>query len=229
MSVSIIIPVFNEHESILKVLDRIQDCGVSPVEIVVVDDGSTDGTRDILAAAAASGAIKAIYHAQNRGKGAAVATGIAHATGEIVVIQDADMEYDPRDLPSLVAPIIEDRADVVFGTRFAGGKARYVAYNRHRWANWFLTALSNFLSDLALTDMECGYKAFRRSLLLDIEIEEPSFGFEPEITAKIAKKRPRVYEVAVAYHGRTFAEGKKITWKDGLWAMFAIVKYNLFR
>jgi glycosyltransferase involved in cell wall biosynthesis len=229
MTVSIVIPVYNEQKSILKVLDRIKTCGLSPVEIVVVDDGSSDGTRDVLAAAAESSAIRFVAHDKNRGKGAAVATGIAHATGEIVAIQDADLEYDPRDLPSLVGPIVEDRADVVFGTRFAGGKARSVAYLRHRWANWLLTALSNFFSDLALTDMECGYKAFRRSLLLDIEIEEPSFGFEPEITAKIAKKRPRVYEVAVSYHGRTFAEGKKISWKDGIVALYAIVKYNLFR
>jgi glycosyltransferase involved in cell wall biosynthesis len=229
MTVSIIIPVFNERDSILKVLDRIQTCGIGSVEIVVVDDGSTDGTRDILAGAAANGAIKAVYHDNNRGKGAAVATGIALATGDIVVIQDADLEYDPRDLPSLVTPITEDRADVVFGSRFTGGKARYVAYNRHRWANRLLTALSNFLSDLDLTDMECGYKAFRRSLLADIQIEEPGFGFEPEITAKIAKKRPRVYEVAVSYHGRTFAEGKKISWMDGLRAVYAVVKYNVFR
>lgn len=229
MTVSILIPVYNERDSILTVLDRIQTCGVAPVEIVVVDDGSTDGSRDVLRDAAAGGAIKAVYHEQNRGKGAAVATGIAHATGDIVVIQDADLEYDPRDLPSLVTPIIEDLADVVFGSRFTGGKARYAAYNRHRWANRLLTTLSNFFSDLDLTDMECGYKAFRRSLLLDIHIEEPSFGFEPEITAKIAKKRPRVYEVAVSYHGRTFAEGKKISWKDGLRAVYAIVKYNVFR
>ncbi|HEY4235022.1 MAG TPA: glycosyltransferase family 2 protein [Lacipirellulaceae bacterium] len=229
MTVSIIIPVFNERDSILKVLDRIKTCGVSPVEIVVVDDGSTDGTREVLAEAAATGAIKPVLHERNKGKGAAVATGIAHATGDIVVIQDADLEYDPRDLPSLVSPIIEDLADVVFGSRFAGGKARYVAYHRHRLANRLLTALSNFLSDLDLTDMECGYKAFRRTLLTDIEIEEPSFGFEPEITAKIAKKRPRVYEVAVSYHARTFAEGKKISWTDGFIALYAIVKYNLFR
>jgi glycosyltransferase involved in cell wall biosynthesis len=229
MTVSIVIPVFNERDSILKVLDRVRTCGVSPVEIVVVDDGSTDGTRDVLTEVAAGGAIRAVFHEKNRGKGAAVATGIAQATGDIVAIQDADFEYDPRDLPSLVTPILEDRADVVFGTRFAGGKARYVAYRRNRWANWLLTALSNFLSDLDLTDMECGYKAFRRSLLLDIEIEEPSFGFEPEITAKLAKKRPRVYEVAVSYHGRTFAEGKKLSAKDGFVALYAIVKYNLFR
>jgi glycosyltransferase involved in cell wall biosynthesis len=229
MTVSIIIPVFNERDSILKVIDRVRTCGVAPVEIIVVDDGSTDGTSEVLNEAASRGAIRAMRHEQNRGKGAAVATGLAQATGEVAVIQDADLEYDPADLPALLLPIFEDRADVVFGSRFVGGKARYVAYNRHRWANRILTALSNFFSDLDLTDMECGYKAFRRSLLADIQIEEPGFGFEPEITAKIAKKRPRVYEVGVSYRGRTFAEGKKISWHDGLRAIYAILKYNLFR
>jgi glycosyltransferase involved in cell wall biosynthesis len=229
MTVSIIIPVFNERDSILKVIDRVRTSGVAPVEIIVVDDGSTDGTSEVLNEAASRGAIRAMRHEQNRGKGAAVATGLAQATGEVAVIQDADLEYDPADLPALLLPIFEDRADVVFGSRFVGGKARYVAYNRHRWANRILTALSNFFSDLDLTDMECGYKAFRRSLLADIQIEEPGFGFEPEITAKIAKKRPRVYEVGVSYRGRTFAEGKKISWHDGLRAIYAILKYNLFR
>jgi glycosyltransferase involved in cell wall biosynthesis len=229
MSVSIIIPVYNERNTIQRLLDRVAVCGVDIKEVIVVDDASTDGTREVLDALPATGPFKVLRHARNLGKGAAVATGLAQATGDIVVIQDADLEYDPADLPALVAPIIADEADVVFGSRFAGGRVRHVAYNRQRWANRWLTWLSNLLTDLDLTDMECGYKAFRREFLDGIEIEESGFGFEPEITAKLAKLRPRVYEVGVSYHGRTFAEGKKVSWRDGLGAVLAIVKYNLFR
>jgi glycosyltransferase involved in cell wall biosynthesis len=229
MTVSIIIPVFNEQNTIRRLLDRVAVCGVDIHQILVVDDGSTDGTREVLNHLPTNGPFKVLRHERNLGKGAAVATGLAHATGDVVAIQDADLEYDPADLPELVAPILADEADVVFGSRFAGGRVRHVAYNRQRWANRWLTRLSNLLTDMDLTDMECGYKAFRRSLLDGMRIEEPGFGFEPEITAKLAKQRPRVYEVGVSYHGRTFAEGKKVTWRDGLGAVLAIVKYNLFR
>jgi glycosyltransferase involved in cell wall biosynthesis len=229
MSVSIIIPVYNERNTIGRLLDRVAVCGIPIHEILVVDDGSTDGTRDVLEQLPSNGLFKLLRHDRNRGKGAAVATGLAQVSGEVVVIQDGDLEYDPADLPELVAPILADEADVVFGSRFAGGRVRHVAYNRQRWANRWLTWLSNLLTDLDLTDMECGYKAFRRSLVEGIKIEEPGFGFEPEITAKLARKKPRVYEVAIAYHGRTFAEGKKIHWRDGFGAVLAIVKYNLFR
>lgn len=229
MSVSIIIPVYNERNTIKRLLDRVAVCGVDIHEIIVVDDGSTDGTREILDALPANGPFRVIRHERNLGKGAAVATGLAQAAGDVVAIQDGDLEYDPADLPELVAPILADEADVVFGSRFVGGRVRHVVYNRQRWANRWLTWLSNLLTDLDLSDMECGYKAFRRSLLDGIRIEEQRFGFEPEITAKLAKKKPRVYEVGISYHGRTFAEGKKITWRDGLRAVLAIIKYNLFR
>jgi glycosyltransferase involved in cell wall biosynthesis len=229
MSLSIIIPVFNERSTIRRLLDRVAVCGVGIQQIIVIDDGSTDGTREVLGELPTDGPFTVLRHDRNRGKGAAVATGLAHAAGDVIVIQDADLEYDPADLQELVAPILAEEADVVFGSRFAGGRVRHVAYNRQRWANRWLTWLSNLLTDLDLTDMECGYKAFRRSLLDGMTIEEPGFGFEPEITAKLAKQRPRVYEVGVSYHGRTFAEGKKITWRDGLGAVLAIIKYNLFR
>jgi glycosyltransferase involved in cell wall biosynthesis len=229
MSVSIIIPVYNERNTIRRLLDRVAVCGVDIHEILVIDDASNDGTREVLDQLPANGPFTVLRHECNRGKGAAVATGLAQATGDVIVIQDADLEYDPADLPALVGPIIADEADVVFGSRFAGGRVRHVAYNRQRWANRWLTWLSNLLTDLDLTDMECGYKAFRRSILDGVQIEERGFGFEPEITAKLAKRYPRVYEVGVSYHGRTFAEGKKVTWRDGLGAVLAIVKYNLFR
>jgi glycosyltransferase involved in cell wall biosynthesis len=229
MTISIIIPVYNERSTIGKLLDRVRLCGLDVSQIIIVDDGSTDGTREELARLPAVEPLMVLYHERNRGKGAAVATGLAQATGDVVVIQDADLEYDPSDLPALVAPILADEADVVFGSRFAGGRVRHVAYNRQRWANRWLTWLSNLLTNLDLSDMECGYKAFRRSLLDGVRIEERGFSFEPEITAKVAKKQPRVYEVGVSYHGRTFAEGKKVSWRDGLLAVLAIVKYNLFR
>lgn len=228
MSVSIIVPVYNEKNTIRRLLDRVVVCGVDIREIIVVDDASTDGTREILEGLPA-GLFKVLRHERNLGKGAAVATGLALATGDVIAIQDGDLEYDPSDLPDLVAPILADEADVVFGSRFAGGRVRHVAYNRHRWANRWLTWLSNLFTDLDLTDMECGYKAFRRSLLDGVKIVEPGFGFEPEITAKLAKQSPRVYEVGVSYRGRTFAEGKKVRWRDGLQAVLAIIKYNLFR
>lgn len=228
MSVSIIIPVYNERNTIRRLLDRVAVCGIDIHEILVVDDASTDGTREILDEIPKGGSIKVLRHERNQGKGAAVATGLAQATGDVIAIQDGDLEYDPADLPELVGPILADEADVVFGSRFTGGRVRHVVYNRQRWANRWLTWLSNLLTDLDLSDMECGYKAFRRSLVDGMKIQEPGFGFEPEITAKLAKKSPRVYEVGVSYHGRTFAEGKKITWRDGFGAVAAIIKYNLF-
>ncbi len=227
MTVSIVIPVYNERDTIAKLLDRVHLCGINIHQILVVDDGSTDGTREELDRIGADGKITVLRHEVNRGKGAAVGTALPHATGDVVVIQDADLEYDPADLPDLVEPILSDNADVVYGSRFAGARIRYVAYARQRWANRLLTSLSNLFTNLDLTDMECGYKAFRRTFLADIQIEEPGFGFEPEITAKIAKKHPRLYEVGVSYNGRTYAEGKKISWRDGWHAVAVIFKYNL--
>ena len=229
MTVSIIIPVFNERETINTILQQVLSCGVGPRQIVVVDDGSSDGTFELLTNRDGDAPLTILQHPVNRGKGAAIATGLSAATGDIIVIQDADLEYDPADLPELLEPLLTDRADVVFGSRFSGGKMRQVAYRRQRWGNWTLTFLSNLFTRLDLTDMECGYKAFRRELVAGIEFEETGFGFEPEITARLAKRRPRIYEVPVSYHARTFAEGKKIRWHDGLKAVYAIVKYNLFR
>jgi glycosyltransferase involved in cell wall biosynthesis len=228
MTVSVIIPVYNEHDTIAIVLDRVMACGIAPVEVIVVDDGSTDGTGELLESLDQRATLRVFRHAKNRGKGAAIATALTHATGDVIVIQDADLEYDPVDLPELLAPIHAGRADVVYGSRFLGGKPRQVAYHRQRWGNWLLTTLSNCLSRLDLTDMECGYKAFRRELVEGLTIRETGFGFEPEITAKLARQRPRVYEIPISYHARTFAEGKKIRFHDGLRAVYAIVRYNLF-
>jgi glycosyltransferase involved in cell wall biosynthesis len=198
-------------------------------EIIVVDDGSTDGTRQVLEQDVDGKLARVIYLEHNQGKGAALRAGFAVATGEVIIVQDADLEYDPRDYPALIEPIIDDRADVVYGSRFVGQRPHRVLYFWHRVGNGLLTLLSNMFTNLNLTDIETGYKAFRREVIQSIDIEENRFGFEPEITAKVARGRYRIYEVGIGYFGRTYMEGKKIGWKDGLWAVWCILKYNLRR
>ena len=198
-------------------------------EIIVVDDCSTDGTREILQNKIESKVDRIIYQPHNQGKGAALREGIRLASGDILIIQDADLEYDPVEYPKMLQPIIDDKADVVYGSRFMGGEAHRVVYFWHRVGNVLITLISNMLTDLNLTDIETGYKAFRREIIQSITIEENRFGFEPEITAKISKIKCRIYEVGISYYGRTYAEGKKINWQDGFRALYCTVKYNLLR
>jgi glycosyltransferase involved in cell wall biosynthesis len=228
-SLSVVIPCYNERTTVRRIVDAVRDCGIAPLEIIVVDDCSTDGTRDVLEIEIAPLVSKIVYHEKNQGKGAALRTGFNHATHDFVIVQDADLEYDPQEFPALMEPLIHHQADVVFGSRFMGSHAHRVLYFWHSVGNRFLTLASNMATNLNLTDMECCYKMFRREVIQSIVIEENRFGFEPEITAKIAKKNLRVYEVGVSYSGRTYAEGKKIGWRDGFRAIYAIVKYNLFR
>ena len=229
MKLSVIIPCYNELTTIETIIDAVKASPYSSKEIIVVDDCSKDGTRERLRAGLDRQVDRVVYHEQNQGKGAAIRTGIQHATGDLVIIQDADLEYDPNEYPRLVKPILDNKADVVFGSRFAGGEAHRVVYFWHRVGNGVLTFLSNMLSNLDLSDMETCYKVFRREIIQRISIRENRFGFEPEITAKIAKiPGVRIYEVGISYYGRTYEEGKKIGWKDGFRALYCIVKYNLF-
>jgi len=226
-TLSVVIPVYNEARTVTAVIERVLKAAVTlPREIIVVDDASTDGTRQVLQSMP-PGEIRLILHETNQGKGAAIRTGVAQATGDIILIQDADLEYDPRDYPILLEPILEDQADVVFGNRFHGGPHR-VLYFWHYAANRSLTLLTNFLTGLNVTDMEVGYKVFRREILRRLTLRSDRFGFEPEVTVKVAKLGCRVYEVPIRYYGRTYQEGKKITWRDGVAALFHIIRYRFF-
>jgi glycosyltransferase involved in cell wall biosynthesis len=230
MKLSIIVPVYNEKQTVRQILERIDKTPYNK-EIVVIDDCSTDGTRDILQQLDQSKqfpCMRVQYHDVNQGKGAALRTGFQAAAGDIVIVQDADLEYDPSEYGVLIQPIIAGLADVVYGSRFLSGPHR-VLFFWHSLGNRVLTLLSNMFTDLNLTDMETGYKAFRRELLQKVNIEENRFGFEPEITAKVAKLHCRLYEVPISYFGRDYSEGKKITWKDGVAALYCILKYNLLR
>lgn len=226
---SVVIPCYNEADTILSVIDAVGAALPENTEIIIVDDASTDGTTELLRSLPDMPGLKKLFHDGNRGKGAAVRTGMNAASGDIVVIQDADLEYDPRDIPALVQPILDNRADVVYGSRFSGSSPKRGLLFWHMAGNRLLTCLSNMLTNLKLTDMETGYKAFRRGILRRIEIEEDRFGFEPEITAKVARLHCRIHEIGISYRGRTYAEGKKITWRDGISALRCIVKYNLSR
>ena len=224
---SIVVPCFNEINTLEEVIQKIKNSPIKNKEIIIVDDYSTDGSREFLEKIKDKN-ILIKFHKKNKGKGAALRTGIDCAEGQVVIIQDADLEYDPEDYPNMINPIIKNKADVVYGSRFKGGQPHRVVYFWHRVGNGFLTLLSNIFTDLNLSDMETCYKAFKREIIQNIKIEEDRFGFEPEITAKISKKNYRIYEVGISYYGRTYKEGKKIGWKDGVQAILCILKYNLF-
>lgn len=231
MKFSVIIPVYNEKNTIDQLLDRVKKSTVLgwDKEIVVVEDFSTDGTREHLQNLAKTGEFTILFHEKNQGKGAALRTGIGAATGEYILVQDADLEYDPAEYPKLLDPVTRYGADVVYGSRFMGDSAHRVVYYWHYLGNQFLTTLSNMFSNLNLTDMETCYKVIKRSLFTTIQLQQNRFGFDPEITAKIAKiKGVKIFEVGISYNGRTYAEGKKITWKDGFRVIYCIVKYGLF-
>ena len=233
MKLSVLVPVYNEERTLEEVVRRV--CAVQLYkEIILVDDGSKDRSREILARLKDQSErvndplnqIKVFFQPENQGKGAAIKTAISHVTGDIVIVQDADLEYDPKDYPSLIEPIQDGSADVVYGTRFAGGGAHRVLFFWHSLGNRTLTLLSNMLTNLNLSDMEVGYKVFRAEVLKGIELKSNRFGFEPEITIKLAKKRCRFYEVPISYHGRTYEEGKKITWKDGVAALYYMIRFR---
>ena len=228
--VSIVMPCFNEIDTIEAIIQKVLQVDL-PLEgeLVIVDDYSTDGTRDYLQTLHDRDEIKVVLHEVNKGKGAALRTGFAHASGDIVIIQDADLEYDPGEYPKLLKPILDGKADVVYGSRFAGGEAHRVLYFWHSVVNKILTLFSNMFTGLNLTDMEVCYKVFKRSILNQIELKEDRFGFEPEVTAKIARLNCAIYEVGISYYGRTYEEGKKIGWQDGMRAIYVILKYGLVR
>ena len=229
MKLSIVIPCFNERSTIQQIIEAVSRAPYEPKEIIVVDDCSTDGTKEYLQSELAHSVDRILFHDKNQGKGAALRTGIAAATGDLLIIQDADLEYDPQEYGKLVAPILSGKADVVFGSRFMGEGAHRVVYFWHRVGNGFLTLLSNIFTNINLTDMETCYKVFRREIIQGIKIEENRFGFEPEITAKVSKLGCRIYEVGISYYGRTYEDGKKIGWRDGIRAIYCIIKYNVFR
>jgi glycosyltransferase involved in cell wall biosynthesis len=231
MQLTVVMPVFNEQGTVERAIARVLAVPSlinMEIELICVDDGSTDSSREILARLAqAHSELKVLLQPKNQGKGAALRRGIAEATGDFVIVQDADLEYDPSDYPALLRPLIEGKADVVYGSRFLGSGPHRVLYFWHSVGNWLLTLLSNALTDINLSDMETCYKAFRREIIQSIPIEEDRFGFEPEITVKVAKRRLRIYEVGISYWGRTYEEGKKIHWKDGIHALFCLLKYTI--
>jgi glycosyltransferase involved in cell wall biosynthesis len=229
---SIVIPVYNERDTLEELVRRVWDVEVGmDKEIVMVDDSSTDGTRDLyenITNTYGNDRVKVLFHERNRGKGAALRTAFGQVTGDVIVIQDADLEYDPADYPNLLRPILDGKADVVFGSRFVGGEAHRVHFFWHMVGNRLLTLLSNMMTNLNLTDMETCYKVFRADVLKQLRIKSDRFDFEPEITAKVSKNRWRVYEVGISYAGRSYDEGKKITWRDGLAALWAIFRFRFF-
>jgi glycosyltransferase involved in cell wall biosynthesis len=229
MKVSIVIPCYNEKNTIEKVVEAVRNAPLNSKEIIVVDDCSQDGTQTLLREKISAVVDQVIYHPINRGKGAALRSGFAAATGDVILVQDADLEYSPEDYPVLLQPLESGKADAVLGSRFLGGRPHRVLFFWHMVGNKFLTLLSNMFTNLNLTDVETGYKAFKASLIKSIELEEDRFGVEPEIIAKLAQRGCRVYEVGISYSGRTYREGKKINWKDGIRAVYAIVKYNVQR
>ena len=228
MLLSVIIPCYNEEKTIIELLKKVKNNPYKNIEIILVDDSSTDGTRKILEV---NNSLydKILFNKKNYGKGFSIKTGINEANGEMIIIQDADLEYDPNEYEILIDPIINNKADVVYGSRFQSGNPHRILYFWHTVGNKFLTLLSNMFTNLNLTDMECCYKIFKKEILNKVKIEENRFGFEPEITAKISKLNCRIYEVGVSYYGRTYDEGKKIGWRDGIRAIYCIIKYNLFR
>jgi glycosyltransferase involved in cell wall biosynthesis len=227
MKLSIIIPCYNEQDTLLLLIEAVQASPIKDKEIILVNDGSSDGTGAIIDGIE-DPSIRRIHHPRNMGKGAALRTGFQAASGDICIVQDADLEYDPQEYLLVIQPIMDGKADVVYGSRFQGGAPHRVVYFWHRVGNGLLTLLSNILTDLNLTDMETCYKAFRREVIQSIRIQENRFGFEPEITAKVARRRLRIYEVGISYYGRTYQEGKKIGWKDGVRAVWCILKYNIW-
>jgi len=232
VKVSIVIPVYNEVGTLLRVIDCVKNVSLSDElekEIVIVEDFSTDGTRDKLKNMENVDKVKIFYHDENLGKGAALRTGFINSTGDVIIIQDADLEYDPHEYPLLLEPIFQNKADVVYGSRFLGAGPHRVLMYWHYVGNKWLTTLSNIFTNLNLTDMETGYKVFRKEVVDSFTIEEKRFGVEPEMTAKIARQNWRIYEVGISYYGRDYAEGKKIGWKDGIRALYVILKYGLFK
>src|SRR5947209_373909 len=228
MKVSVVIPVYNELGTIEQIVNAVRTAPIENIEIIVVDDASSDGTQEVLKEKISTIADQIIYQPSNCGKGAALRAGFAAATGDVILVQDADLEYNPSDYPTLLEPIFSGKADVVFGSRFLGGRPHRVLYFWHMVGNRFLTLLSNMFTNLNLTDLETCYKAVRAPLLKNLDLRENRFGFDPEVTAKLAKSRYRIYEVGISYSGRTYSEGKKVNWKDGFRAIYAILRYNLF-
>ena len=229
MKLSVVMPVYNERATLREVVQKVLSVPME-IELICVDDGSRDGSREIMAELQSEHPqIRVVLQPYNMGKGAALRRGIQEATGDYVIIQDADLEYDPAEYPVLLAPLMQDKADVVYGSRFMGGRPHRVLYFWHSIGNRLLTLLSNALTDLNLSDMETCYKAFRRDVIQSMHLEERRFGFEPEVTVKVAKRRLRVYEVGISYSGRTYEEGKKIGWRDGVRALYCIVKYGFSR